>query len=81
MLMQTEVKAVAESIPAGSPVSGRMRKSGTTSLNHGVVERSSLNHWPVVPWASLSRFRMMVSIDCQSLPKSKRFRFIRKLGA
>ena len=49
MLMQTDVKAVAESAPSGILGFGRMRKSGTTSLNHGLVESSSLNHWPVVP--------------------------------
>lgn len=55
MLMQTDVKAVAESVPGGRDSLGRTRKSGTTSLNHGVVDRSSLNHWPVVPCASFSR--------------------------
>jgi hypothetical protein len=48
VLIQTEVKAVAESIPRGSSDFGRTRKSGTTFLNHGEGERSSLNHWPVV---------------------------------
>jgi hypothetical protein len=63
VLMQTDVKAVAESVPAGSSDFGRTRKSGTTSLNHGLVERSSLNHWPVVPSASFLRFRTTVSED------------------
>jgi hypothetical protein len=44
VLMHTDVNAVAESHPGGRSFLLRTRKSGTTSLNHGVVERSSLNH-------------------------------------
>jgi len=59
--MQTDVKAVAESAVLGQEAKGTMRKSGTTSLNHGVVEQSSESHWPVAVSASLLRFRTRVS--------------------
>ena len=61
MLMQTDVKDVAESEPEGSSFFARTLKSGTVSFHHGSVESNSLNHWPVVAWASLSRLRTTVS--------------------
>ena len=61
VLMQRDVRAVPESTPGGSEDLGRMRKLGTTSLNHGVVERSSLNHCPVGPWESLLRLKISAS--------------------
>lgn len=55
MLMQTEVKIEPESANGGREEGGMRRKLGTTDLNQGVGERSSLNHWPVVPEKSLER--------------------------
>lgn len=55
MLMQTDVKTVPESTLGGNSEGERIRNLGTTDANQGVVERSSLNHCPVVPWASLVR--------------------------
>ncbi len=55
VLMQTDVKAVPESAPAGIEESGRTRKLGTRSLNHGLVESKSLNQSVTGPLASLLR--------------------------
>jgi hypothetical protein len=44
VLMQTEVKTEPESANEGSSEEGIRRKFGTTDLNQGVLERSSLNH-------------------------------------
>lgn len=55
VLMQTDVKRVPESANAGSWDDGMMLKLGTVSLNHGVGERSSLNHCPVGLVVSLAR--------------------------
>jgi hypothetical protein len=59
--MQTDVNDVPESTPEGNEDLGKIRKLGTISLNHGVVERSSLNHWPVGPWESLLRLKIRAS--------------------
>jgi hypothetical protein len=42
--MQTDVNAVAVSAPLGTSFSGRMRKSGTTFLNHGSVDVRFASH-------------------------------------
>jgi hypothetical protein len=55
VLMHTDVKVVPESASSGISVEGRTRKFGTTVENQGVVERSSLNHWPPTSSASLRR--------------------------
>lgn len=46
MLMQTEVNIEPESAHEGRSEEGIRRKLGTTDLNHGVGERSSLNQMP-----------------------------------
>jgi len=55
VLIQTDVKTVPESAEGGSSEGERTRNLGTTEANQGLVERSSLNHCPVVAWASLLR--------------------------
>lgn len=61
MLMQTDVKAVAESAVDGTCEAGRTRKLGTVDWNQGVGEQRVESHWPVAVSASLVRERTSVS--------------------